>query len=117
MQDPESVPIHLKLTLSIYREGELIGFINDCGVEGDEIEIGYVIHPRCQNHGYASEAVHAVLAELREMGFKRVTAGYFAENTASLRVMEKCGMRRTDKTDTVTYRSKLHHCHYCEICF
>ena len=28
------------------------------------------------------------------MGFRKVTAGYFAENTASRRVMEKCGMRR-----------------------
>lgn len=45
---------------------KLIGFINDCGVEDDEIEIGYVIH---QGHGYATEAVHAIITELREMGF------------------------------------------------
>ena len=33
------------LEYGIYMSEKLIGFINDCGVEGDEIEIGYVIHP------------------------------------------------------------------------
>ena len=41
-------------------------------------------------HGYATEAVRAVLEELRDMGFRRVTAGYFEGNEASHRVMEKC---------------------------
>ena len=33
------------LEYGIYLGEELIGFVNDCGVY-DEIEIGYVIHPR-----------------------------------------------------------------------
>ena len=70
--------------------GRLIGFINDCGIEEDEIEIGYVVHPHKQGHGYATEAVRAVLEELRDIGFRRVTAGYFEGNEASHRVMEKC---------------------------
>ncbi len=103
------------LEYGIYLSEKLIGFINDCGVEGDEIEIGYVIHPQYQGRGYATEAVHAVITELREMGFRKVTAGYFSENMASLRVMEKCGMQKTTMTDEEDYRGKRHICKYCEV--
>lgn len=76
------------LEYGIYLNGCLIGFIIDCGAEGNEIEIGYVIHPDYQGRGYATEAVKAVIGELRDMGFGEVTAGFFAGNTASRRVME-----------------------------
>lgn len=105
------------LEYGIYRNGALIGFISDCGIEDDEIEIGYVVHPDFQGHGYATEAVRAMLGALREMGFRKVTAGYFQENDASRRVMEKCGMARTSKTDEIDYRGERHVCRYCEICF
>ena len=105
------------LEYGIYLSEKLIGFINDCGAEDDEIEIGYVIHPQYQRHGYATEAVRAVITELREMGFRKITAGYFSENTASLRVMEKCGMQKTTITDEEDYRGTRHICKYCEICF
>lgn len=105
------------LEYGIYLNGKIIGFVNDCGIEDDEIEIGYVVHPRYQGHGYATEAVRAVMTELRDMGFRKITAGYFAENTASLRVMEKCGMRQTDITEEEEYRGKKHICKYCELCF
>ena len=82
------------LEYGIYLNGKMIGFVNDCGIEDDEIEIGYVIHPQYQ-----------------------VTAGYFSENTASLRVMEKCGMQKTTITDEEDYRGTRHICKYCEICF
>ena len=97
--------------------GRLIGFINDCGIEEDEIEIGYVMHPDEQGHGYATEAVRAVLAELRDMGFRRVTAGYFEGNEASRRVMEKCGMQPIAYTDEEEYRGVRHLCRYCEVRF
>lgn len=105
------------LEYGIYLNGQIIGFVNDCGIEDDEIEIGYVIHPRYQGHGYAAEAVQAVLTELREMGFQKIIAGYFSENTASLRVMQKCGMQQTDQTEEIEYRGRKHICRYCELCF
>ncbi len=107
--------IHLEY--GIYLNGRFIGFVNDCGIEDDEIEIGYAILPRYQGHGYATEAVHAVIAELREMGFRKIIAGYFSENTASLRVMQKCGMRETGQTKEEEYRGRKHICRYCELCF
>lgn len=101
----------------IFLDDVLIGFINDCGAEDDEIEIGYVIHPDYQGHGYASEAVRAVINELHEMGFKKITAGYFEENIASSKVMEKCGMKKTNRVEEEEYRGLVHKCFFYEICF
>lgn len=105
------------LEYGIYLDKKVIGFVNDCGIEDEEIEIGYVIHPDFQGYGYATEAVQAILWELRTMGFHKVTAGCFPENTASRRVMEKCGMHPTDVTDEGEYRGQHRICHYCEILF
>ena len=104
------------LEYGIYVHGRLIGFINDCGIEDDSIEIGYAIHPDEQGKGYATEAVRAVLRELREMGFKKVTAGFFSGNSASRRVMEKCGMKQNELVSHIDYRGVLHKCFHFEIC-
>ena len=46
------------LEYGIYLKDALIGFINDCGMEGDEIEIGYVIHPDYEGRmGSAQEII------------------------------------------------------------
>lgn len=106
-----------RLFRGIYLRGRLIGFVNDCGIEEDTIEIGYVIHPAMWGCGYATEVLNAVLGELKTMGFKKVIAGFFEENPASGRVMEKCGMRMTDRTDMIAYRGREHRCLYREIIF
>lgn len=103
------------LEYGIYLQDQLIGFINDCGIEDEEIEIGYVIHPDYKGKGYATEAVSAVIKDLFRMGFKKITAGYFEENIASRRVMEKCGMHQIDESDKEEYRGVIHTCRYCEI--
>lgn len=100
-----------------YSQDTLIGFIDDCGIDGDTVEIGYVINPVHKGQGYASEAVSAAIEELRDMGFKTVKAGYFEGNNASRRVMEKCGMHRTDEQNSEEYRGEIHRCFYCEINF
>lgn len=93
--------------------GKMIGFLNDCGAdENGTIEIGYVIHPDYQGNGYMTEALGAVIPELFRIGYRRVIAGFFEENTASRRVMEKCGMRRLPEEEDISYRGKIHHCIY-----
>ncbi len=47
--------------------------------------------------------------------FTVVKTGAFTENIASIRVMEKCGMRRFDETEEIEYRGKNHTCVYYEI--
>lgn len=105
------------LELGIYLQGVLIGFMNDCGIEGTAIELGYVIHPDYWGHGYATEALGALLSALREQGFERVRGGHFQENTASARVMEKCGMAPVEEREYIEYRGKSRLCLYRELCF
>ena len=103
------------LEYGIFLDGQLIGFVNDCGYDDDEIELGYVIDPAFKGQGYATEAVKAVIGELRGMGFRKVLAGYFEGNHASRRVMEKCGLRPTGETEEEEYRGKTWKCYTCEM--
>ena len=96
-------------------EEKVIGFVNDVEIQDGTIELGYVIHPDFQNQGYATEALKASIWELFQRGYRAVQAGYFEENPASGRVMEKSGMQPISKTDEIEYRGALHHCLYYEI--
>lgn len=98
----------------VYLQGLLIGFVNDVEIDRDSIEVGYVIHPAMQNQGYATEMLAAVITELFRIGYTTVRAGFFEENTASRRVMEKCGMVKTEHEEDIEYQGKIHHCIYYE---
>lgn len=100
---------------AICQDDKVIGFINDTGIQNGEIEVGYVIHPAYHNKGYASEALSGAIQDLFHKGFHRVSAGAFAVNIASCRVMEKCGMKRLAKTDKVTYHDIEWDCVYYAI--
>jgi RimJ/RimL family protein N-acetyltransferase len=72
---------------------------------GVQAELGWVIHPDQQGHGYAREAVEATIRMCFEgLGLRRLTAGCFSANEASWRMAEKLGMRR----ETATVRDSLH---------
>ena len=72
---------------------KLIGILVYFGEKDGECEIGYGIGSKYWNKGYATEAVKVFLEFCFEIkGFKTVFASFFPENTASKRVMEKCGM-------------------------
>lgn len=93
-------------------DGTLVGFLNDVEIENGAIELGYVVHPAHWGKGCATAALKLAIADLFLRGYREVCCGAFEENTASLRVMEKAGMRRTEKTDTVEYRDHVHRCVY-----
>jgi RimJ/RimL family protein N-acetyltransferase len=58
-------------------------------------EIGFIVHPDHGGRGYATEAAQAVLAlSFGAYGLHRVEGRAEARNVASLRVLEKLGMRR-----------------------
>jgi RimJ/RimL family protein N-acetyltransferase len=66
---------------------------------GTQAEIGWVLHPDHEGHGYATEAVREILGVcFDELGLRRVVAGCFAANTASWQLMERVGMRREQHT-------------------
>ena len=104
-----------RFAYGIYREGRLIGVIHETERQEDTIELGWLISPALHNNGYAAEAVRACIIILYSLGFMTVTAGAFADNLASIRVMEKCSMERTGKTEEIEYRGKTHTCVYYAI--
>ena len=86
---------------------DLVGFAGFRFVEpGGDVEILYGIAPGLWGRGYATEAARALLAwAFRETALTQVLVGADAPNRASLRVMEKLGMRshgiRTTAGETV----------------
>ena len=53
--------------------------------------------------------------DLFTIGYKKVKAGFFIDNIASKKVMEKCNMKKIDFEEDITYRDETHHCIYYEI--
>lgn len=96
----------------IYFEDRLVGFLLDVEKEGRCVEMGYALHPDYHNRGFATEAMTAAIEYLFAQGFTEVLAGAFRENAASIRVMQKCGMKLLDRTDEIGYRGKTHICVY-----
>ncbi len=60
-----------------------------------EIELGYWIARDSWGRGYATEAARAVLRLARMLGHRRISAGHFADNPASGRVLNKVGFKPT----------------------
>lgn len=98
-----------------YLDGHFIGMMNETEIKEHQIEMGYAYLPDYYNRGYATEAFAGAIGYLHERGFATVLAGAFAENPASLRVMEKCGMTRQSYTDEIEYRGLTHTCIYYAI--
>jgi len=90
----------------------LVGFLNDVEIESGSVELGYVVHPDHWGKGYATAALKQAIEELFRLGYREVTCGAFEENPASIRCMEKAGMRRLEKSDRIEYRGKVHRCVY-----
>lgn len=99
----------------VYCKERLIGFLNDVELDGDSVELGYVVHPNWKNQGYATETLTAAIPELFRIGYTSVKAGFFEENQASRRVLEKSGMKKTEFTAEIEYRGTTHHCIYYAI--
>lgn len=64
-------------------------------VESRQGEMGWSLHPDAQRHGFATEGARELLRlAFDEAGLHRIIAGCDTRNGASLRVMERIGMRR-----------------------
>jgi ribosomal-protein-alanine N-acetyltransferase len=63
-------------------------------VADSKAEVGYVISKSYWNKGYMTEALEEILRfGFEQMELVRIEAKCFVQNTASVRVMEKCGMK------------------------
>lgn len=79
------------LEFAIERDGALIG---RAGM-WKRYEIGYILHPDHWGHGYATEAVGALIPEAfrRFPGAERLTAEIDPRNVGSQRLLERLGFR------------------------
>lgn len=74
--------------------------VGDCALHVSEDdprlgEIGYTLAREQQGHGYATEAIHTLLAYAFEtLALHRVSATADCRNTPSYRLLERIGMRR-----------------------
>ena len=110
-------PEALSKTLMVERDGVVVGDlmldVQDAWgqaevseqARGVQAELGWVLDPAHTGQGYATEAVRALIRiAFADLGLRRVTAGCFADNAASWRLMERVGMRR----EIATVRDSLH---------
>jgi aminoglycoside 6'-N-acetyltransferase len=80
--------------------GRLVGDVGLSPAEGEPgvIRVGYTISPSSQGHGYATEAVGALVDyAFDRLGAAVVRAHASWENTPSHRVAEKVGMRLVER--------------------
>jgi len=88
--------IKFQLAVVLKSRNQLIG---NCGVRMDEVnaheaDIGYELDSTYWNHGYATEAVHAIVNfGFSHFGVHRIWASCIADNVGSAHVLEKLGMQ------------------------
>jgi RimJ/RimL family protein N-acetyltransferase len=88
------------LAVTLRDGGALIG---NCGIELDRDDdsgsVGWTLHSAHWRRGYGYETARALLSfGFGALKLHRVTATCDCENRGSIRIMEKCGMRREGVT-------------------
>lgn len=85
--------MQLGITLS---DGSLIGDVGIHFMEDDaQVEIGYSLSPEHQGHGFAFEAVKAVIDYLfLDLKKHRITASVDPDNQKSINLLKKLGFRQ-----------------------
>jgi RimJ/RimL family protein N-acetyltransferase len=78
---------------------EVIGLIGFKGPPNDgAVELGYSVSPAHQNHGYATEAVSALVGHALRFGHVSIVVAHsLPRPSASTRVLEKCGFHKWDE--------------------
>ena len=97
-------PHHLEFVVLL--DGVQIGDVTLYPTAPGEAELGWVLDKRYWGHGYAAEAVRAVMDYgRRERGIQRFFAMCDSENAPSYRLMERLGMKRVPGEGTRKNRS------------
>ena len=77
------------------QDAKLIGVVRMFNIDFEEQrgELSWILNPHYSGKGFATEAVRAILAYLFDkLCFERVQAKCISTNTASERLMQRCGM-------------------------
>jgi RimJ/RimL family protein N-acetyltransferase len=85
-------------------DGRAVGGIGFKGQpDGGTAEIGYGLAPSARGHGFAAEAVIALLAVAADHGLLKVIADTTVENMASQRTLTRAGFRLVRTDDDLHY--------------
>lgn len=92
----------VQLSVEERSTGRLVGDVGLSRHDGEPgvIKVGYTVAPAFQGHGFATEAVAAMVGyAFDRLGAEVVRAYASAENVASHRVAEKVGMRLVERIE------------------
>jgi len=99
--------------VTLKRGGKLIGQAGliKTEINGDEVtEIGYIFNNKYWGKGYAIEAARACVdLAFNQFGLERIYATIRPENTASVKVAERLGMRKTGQYIKVYQDKEMPH--------
>ena len=90
-------PVFL-ITLPSTEGSKVIGCIGIDPCDSADAELGYWIARPYWGRGYATEAARGMIDIARLIGHTRLSAGHFADNPASGRVLRKVGFRPTGQS-------------------
>ena len=65
-----------------------------------------MIDPKYKNQGYATETLKASSEYLLSHEFSKIICGEFIRNKASIRVMEKAGLKKEKNKEVIEYHGK-----------
>jgi [ribosomal protein S5]-alanine N-acetyltransferase len=83
-----------------------IGFFGPPDATGT-VMVGYGLVEPARGHGYATEALRALIAyAARQPAARRVVADTVTDNAASQRVLDKTGFTRTHETDDAVFYAR-----------
>ena len=83
-------------------KGETIGFTSVNIVAPSEYEIGYGYTRKSQGHGFAKEALIAILDDMKEFGVTKIHAGTALKNTPSVALLKSLGFELTS-TEQISF--------------
>lgn len=92
-------------------DGQAIGGIGFKGAPNDDgvVEVGYGLASSARGHGYAAEALTALLTAAAGPGTTKVRADTASDNDASRRTLERAGFRRVAADADLLYYELIVH--------
>lgn len=95
----------------------LIGLVSAEAGDGLNVEIGYIVAPNAAGRGFATEAATALIDTVFSLTEARtVSANARVQNSASRRVLEKCGFEFTGtRLTNLQARGGLHPCDHFKL--
>lgn len=94
LQDRYRIGEFYDWAITVKGDGKMIGTVGFSAIDfnNNSAEIGYVLNESYWHHGYASEAIRAVLKfGFIRLEFDKISAKYMQKNSASRRTLDRCG--------------------------